>query len=111
MLFLPVFLYGTEAWTLLSTNAAALRVFESELAMISTSDSIVSCMSCMNDTDVVQRINIQQLRWLGHIFRMEEDVPARQVFDAGICGGRQRGRLCIRWKDQIVKALSSGCHG
>ena len=27
-LILPVFLYGAEAWTLLSTDAAALRVFE-----------------------------------------------------------------------------------
>ena len=40
----------------------------------------------LNDMDVVQRINIQRLRWLGHVVRMEEDAPARRtVFDAGIC--------------------------
>ena len=43
----------------------------------------------------------QKLRWLGQVVRMEENAPARQVFDAGICGSRRRGRPCIRWKDQI----------
>ena len=61
----------------------------------------------LNDIDVVQRINIQRLRWLGYVVRMEEDAPARRVFDAGICGSRRRGRSCIRWKDQIEEALSS----
>ena len=39
----------------------------------------------LNDIDVVQRINIQRLCWLGHVVRMEENAPARRVFDAGIC--------------------------
>ena len=42
----------------------------------------------LNDIDVVQRINIQRLRWLGHVVRMEEDAPARRIFDAEICGSR-----------------------
>ena len=55
-LILPGLLYGAEAWTLLSTDAAAMRVFERkvlrkifgpfELAMISAFVSIVSCISC-----------------------------------------------------------------
>ena len=39
----------------------------------------------LNDIDVVQHINIQRLRWLGHNVRKEEDAPARRVFDAVIC--------------------------
>ena len=54
--------------------------------------------------DVVQRINIQWLRWLG---RMDGAAPATRVFDVGICGSRRRGRPCIRWKDQIEEVLSS----
>ena len=61
----------------------------------------------LNDMDVVQRINIQRLRWLGHVVRMQEDAPVRRVFDAGICGRRRTGRPCIRWKDQIEEAVSS----
>ena len=51
----------------------------------------------LNDLDVVQRINI--------VVRMEEDAPARRVFDEGIYGSRRRGRTYIRWKDQIEEAL------
>ena len=27
---------------------------------------------------------MQQLRWIGHIVRIEEDTPARRVFDAEV---------------------------
>ena len=68
--------------------------------MISASDIMVSCMSSST-------INIQRLRWLSHVVRMEEDAPARWVSDAGICGSRRRGRPYIRWKDQIEEVLPS----
>ena len=58
------------------------------------------------DIDVVERINIQRLRWLGHVVRIEEDAPERRVFDAVISESRRSGRPCIRWKDQIEEALS-----
>ena len=38
----------------------------------------------LNDIDVGQRINIQRLRWVGHVVRIKEDAPARRVFNAGI---------------------------
>ena len=59
----------------------------------------------LNDIDVVQRINIQRLHWLGHVIRIEEDAPTRRIFNAAICGSRRRERPCIRWKDQIEGAL------
>ena len=104
-------LYSAEALTLLSTDAATLRVFKrkvlrnifgsvrvgNDYRMLSHSE----LCELLNDKDVVQCINVQRLRWLGHVVRMEEDALARWVFDAGICGSRRRGRTCIRWKDQI----------
>ena len=57
--------------------------------------------------DVLRRINIQRLRWLGHVTRMEDDTSARQMFDAEICTSRRRGQPCLRWKDQIEEAVSS----
>ena len=45
----------------------------------------------LNDIDVVQRIHIKRLRWLGHVDRMKEDAPARRVFDAKVYGSRRRG--------------------
>ena len=102
-------LYGAETWTLLSTDAAALGVCERKVLRkmfdpVRVGDDFrirfnSELYELLNDMDVVQRINIQRLLWLGHVFRMEEDAPARRVFDAGICGSRRRGRLCIRWND------------
>ena len=61
----------------------------------------------LNDMDVMQRFNIQRLRWLGHVVRVEEYASARRIFDAAIYGSQRRQRPCIRWKDQIEDALSS----
>ena len=117
MLILLVLLYGGKAWTLLSTDAAALRLFERKVlskifSPVRVDDDLrirfnSELYELLNNMDVVQRINIQWLRWLGYVVRMEKDAPARRVFDARICGSRRRGRHCIRWKDQIEEALSS----
>ena len=89
-LILPVLLYGEG----MDTDAVALRVFERKVLRKTFNpvrvgdDSRIRFNSelyeLLNDIDVVQRINIQQLRWLGHVVRMKEDAPARRIFDAGI---------------------------
>ena len=45
----------------------------------------------LNDIEVVQRINIQPLRWLDHVARMEEDASAGWVFNAKTCGSQRKG--------------------
>ena len=98
-----------------STDAAALRIFETGiLRKIQYELAIHFCIRCkselyefLNDRDVVQCINIQRLLWLIHLVCMEENAPASRVYDASICGIRRRGLPCIRWKDQIEKALTS----
>ena len=68
-------------WTLLSTNAAALRVFERKVlrkifSPVRVGDDFrirfnSELYELLNDMDVGQRINIQRLRWLGHVVRMD----------------------------------------
>ena len=71
---LPVLFYVAEQWTLLSTDASALRVFERK-AIRKIFDSMrvgndfrirynSEIIELLNDMVVVQRFNIQQLRWL-----------------------------------------------
>ena len=86
---LPVLLYGAEASTLLSTDAAALRVFERKVLRKIFGPSVLSGCAGSAMSFVWRRM-----------------LPL-DVFDAGICGSRRRGRPCIRWKDQIEEALSS----
>ena len=76
-LILPVILCGAEAWTLLSTDAAALRVFERKVlhkifGPVRVGNDFRNRFNSelyelLNDIDVVQRINIQRLRWLVHV--------------------------------------------
>lgn len=35
---------------------------------------------------IVQQLNIQRLRWLGHIVRMDDDSPKKKVFAVRIIG-------------------------
>ena len=45
------------------------------------------------DIDIVKRIKIQRLRWLGPVVGVEEFAPARKVFESKPGGGsRRRGR-------------------
>ena len=82
------------------TDAAGLRVFERKglckiFGPVRVGNDFRNRFSSelyelLNDIDVVQRINIQRLHWLGHIVRIEKDAPERRVFDAEICGSRRR---------------------
>ena len=104
MLILPILLYGISAWILLGTDAAALRVFDRGVVRSSVGDDFVrvgdnfrirsnsELYELLNDIDVVQRVNIQRMRWLGHAVRIKEDATARRIFYAGSCGSRRRGR-------------------
>ncbi|XP_043064095.1 uncharacterized protein LOC122320085 [Drosophila ficusphila] len=116
-LILPVLLYGAECWTVVQSDAAALGVFERKILRkifgpICVGDAYRirwnhELYELYGDVDVVSRVKIHRLRWLGHIARMEEDAPARKVFDAVIVGKRRRGRPRMRWQDQVMEALST----
>ena len=87
--------YGTDEWILLNTDTAALKVFERKvlrkiLGPVRVGDDShirfnFELYKLFNGIDVVRRINIQRMRWLGHIVRME-DAPWRWLFNANICG-------------------------
>ena len=115
-LILPVLLYGAEAWVVTQSDAAALGVFERKVLRkifgpLRVGDDFRIRMNhelyeLYDDIDVVQRISQQQLRWLGHVVRMDENAPAKKVFDAKVEGGRRRGRPKLRWRDQVEAHLT-----
>lgn len=93
--------------TLLRSHAVALEIFERTIlrkifSPVCVSDNFSSrtnkeLLDIQNDLNVVQCINIQCLSWLGHIVRMEENAPAREILNGRIGGHRQRGRPCLCW--------------
>jgi hypothetical protein len=54
------------------------------------------------DSHVITYININRLRWAGHVIRLEEQNLARQVFAAEIEGRRQKGRPKLKWEDGLT---------
>ena len=116
-LIIPVLLYGAEAWVVSQSDAAALGVFERKVLRkifgpVRVGEDYRSRMNhelyeLYADIDVVQRIAIQRLRWLGHVVRMDEEAPAKKVFEGEVQGSRRRGRPLLRWKDQVEETLCS----
>jgi len=54
------------------------------------------------DSDIITYIKINRLRRAQHVIRLEEQNPARRVFDAVVEGRRQRGRPKLRWEDGVT---------
>ena len=112
---------SAELNALLSTDAASLRVFERKVLHKILGPVRVSgdfqirfngeLYELLNDMDVVQYINIQRLRGLGHVVRMEEDVQARQVFDEAICGSQRRGKPCMEENAPARRIFDAGIYG
>ena len=51
-----------------------------------------------DDTDIVKRIKLQRLRWLGHVHCMNVNTPAKIVFETTPpWGQRKKGRIKF-WK-------------
>lgn len=117
-LILPVLLYGAEAWTMTAADEQSLGTFERKILRkifgpICVDGEYARRMNhqlyeLYDDVDLVRRVKIQRLRWLGHVVRMDEETPARKVFDSAPSGGqRRRGRPFIRWRDQVENNINA----
>ena len=92
----PVLLYGSEAWVMTQADESALGVFERKLLSkiygpIKDNGEYRRRMNYELYCDSLRCIKISRLRWLGHVIRMEENVPARKLFDDVFEGRRRPG--------------------
>jgi transcription termination factor 2 len=58
--------------------------------------------------DIVTKIKVRGLEWLGHVIRMEDTRLPNMVFNAKPEGRRGVGRPRLRWLDDVkadIKAL------
>jgi hypothetical protein len=58
--------------------------------------------------DILQEIEEQQLRWYGHVMRMEDCRIAKQVAEWNPQGKRRRGRPFNTWKGGIRDSMQKG---
>ena len=99
-LILLVLLYGAEAWTLTTSDEQALGVFERKIlrklcgSFCDRGEWRIrwnqELYDIYDDIDVVKRIQIQRIRWLGHVARMDSSNPVRKVFESEPGDGSRR---------------------
>jgi hypothetical protein len=60
-----------------------------------------------NEPDVVGVIKAGRVRWLGHLFRMDDSSPCRKVTFNCPYGIRGIGRPPTRWLDDVERDLKT----
>nr|VZI40685.1 unnamed protein product [Spirometra erinaceieuropaei] len=109
---LPTLLYGAETWTVYTRQARRLNHFHlicfRRILMLNRQDRIP-------DTDVLERTGMlsihsmlrqMQLRWCGHLVRMDDERLPKRLFygDVATGSGRQGGQI-RRYKDTLKSSL------
>ncbi|BHF68347.1 hypothetical protein SprV_0301138100 [Sparganum proliferum] len=105
-------LYGAETWTLYTKQARRLNHFHlSCLRRILR----VTWQDRIPDTGVLERIGIlsiytmlrqMQLRWSGHLVRMDDEgLPKRLFYGDVATGSRRQGGQIRRYKDTLKSSL------
>ncbi|BHF57900.1 hypothetical protein SprV_0100084600 [Sparganum proliferum] len=109
---LPTLLYGAETWTVYTKQARRLNHFHlsclRRILRLNWQDRIP-------DTDLLERTGIlsiytilrqMQLRWSGHLVRMDDDrLPKRFFYGDVATGSRRQGGQIRRYKDTLKSSL------
>nr|VZI44611.1 unnamed protein product [Spirometra erinaceieuropaei] len=109
---LPTLLYGAETWTVYTRQARRLNHFHlsclRRILRLNWQDRIP-------DTEVLERSGIlsiyailrqMQLRWSGHLLRMDDErLPKRLFYGDVATGSRRQGGQIRRYKDTLKSSL------
>nr|VZI42020.1 unnamed protein product [Spirometra erinaceieuropaei] len=109
---LPTLLYGAETWTVYTRQARRLNHFHlsclRRILRLNWQDRIP-------DTEVLERTGIlsiyailrqMQLRWSGHLVRMDDErLPKRLFYGEVAAGSRRQGGQIRRYKDTLKSSL------
>jgi hypothetical protein len=107
----PLLMYGAECWT--TTTKTRSRIQAAEMRPLRTMIGKSRRDRVRNERvrerigvcPVQKKIEKSQLRWLGHLERMDDQRVAKRCFQWVPEGRRPRGRPRKRWKDEIEEVL------
>ncbi|GFX66561.1 uncharacterized protein TNCV_1794721 [Trichonephila clavipes] len=57
------------------------------------------------ESDIINFIKVQRIKWAGPVVRMDEDHSTKKIFNAQLIGTRRKDRSNLRWIDDLVKYL------
>ncbi|XP_065557561.1 uncharacterized protein LOC136025457 [Artemia franciscana] len=107
-IIVPVAMYGCETWTVRVNDSRRLAAFETKLLRQIAGIKYVDRVSNTDlfkrlqyKTIILNRVRIQQFRWLGHVQRMCNDKLPKIAFESRIHGFRLHGHPSKCWKESI----------
>ena len=110
-LLTPIMTYGSESWTLTSKDRSRVQATEMRtlrtIAKRTRRDKIrnVTIRNQLGVASMMSKIEKGQLRWLGHLERMNYNRTAKQRWVWRPDGRRSRGRPRKRWSDGVEEIL------
>ena len=101
---MPIAIFGCETWTLKIENERNLLAFEMRclrrIARITYTEHVTNeevRRRLKSPDTILNKIKRQQLRWLGHVKRIDHDRLPKISLEGTIDGSRPRGRPSKRW--------------
>lgn len=112
-IYKPILTYGSESWVLTERTKSKLQAME--LKYLRRVKGVTRMDKLRNDDiraelgvkSIIHGIESQQLRWFGHLSRMNDDRPVKQIWKAGVEKNRAPGRPRKTWNDSVATILNN----
>ena len=109
----PTVMYGSESWGMKVTERQKLNVFEMKCLRSMTGVSwldrvrneVVRARAGVR-RELAARVDVNVLRWFGHVERMDNERLLKKVMNAKVDGRSARGRPRFGWMDGVKRALN-----
>ena len=109
----PTVMYGLESWGMKVTESQKLNVFEMKCLRSMTGVSwldrvrneVVRARTGVR-RELAARVDMNVLRWFGHVERMDNERLLKKVMNAKVDGRSVRGRPRFGWMDGVKRALN-----
>ena len=106
-------LYGSESWGMKVTERQKLNVFEMKCLRSMTGVSrldrvrneVVKARTGVR-RELAARVDVNVLRWFGHVERMDNERLLKKVMNAKVDGRSARERPRFGWMDGVKRALN-----
>src|SRR5678815_4452599 len=109
----PILLYGSECWVLNTMQKSKIEAAEMRVLRlirgVTLKDRVRSeaIREELGVRPIIECIERNQLRWFGHVQRMEDFRYPRRLLNWRLIGTRPVGRPRKRWKDAVEEAITS----
>ena len=115
-LILSILLYGPESWCVTEKLFSVLRIFHNRCVRSMCRVTVTDCYSFrISNEELLRRLNLRkiddyitkrQLRWAGHIARMDFDRLPRKMLSSWVCTKRPTGAPEFTYGRGLYKSLT-----